>query len=70
MFSKYLLIAESHKNATYVTANTVKQFINVIGNWTREKTLQTIKSCNYLTLMLDKSTDESNHSEFRIVNTS
>ena len=70
MLSKYLWIAESHKNATYVTTNTVKQFINVIGNSTREKTLQTIKSGNYLTLMLDESTDESNHSEFRIADTS
>ena len=38
----------------------------------REKTLQTIKSCDYFTLMLDESTDESNRSElshiFRIVN--
>ena len=37
-----------------------------------KKTLQTIKSCDYLTLMLDESTDESNRSElsliFRIVN--
>ena len=46
VLSKYLSTAESHKNATYVTANTVKQFVNVIGNWMREKTLQTIKSCD------------------------
>ena len=39
VLSKYLSIAESHKNATYVTANTVKQFVNVIGNWMREKKL-------------------------------
>ena len=44
--------------------------MNVIGNWTREKTLKAIKSSNYLALMLDESTDESNHSELRIVNTS
>ena len=70
VLSKYFLIAESHKNSTYVTTNTVKQFMNVIGNWTREKTLKAIKSSNYLALMLDESTGESNHSELRIVNTS
>ena len=71
LLSKYLSIAKSHKNVTYVNPNTVKQFVNVIGNWMREKSLQT-KSCDYLTLMLDESTDESNRSElcliFRIVN--
>ena len=39
VLSKYLSIAASHKNATYVTSNTVKQFVNVIGNWMREKKL-------------------------------
>ena len=55
-----------------MTPNTVKQFVIVIENWMREKTLETIKSCNYVTFMLDESTDESNRSElsfiFRIVN--
>ena len=69
VLSKYPLTAESNKNATYMTTNTAKQFVNVIGNWKRENNLQTIKTCNYLTLMLDETTDESNHSEFRIVNT-
>ena len=67
VLSKYLLITESQKSTTYVTANTVKQFVNVIGNWTREKTLQMIKRCDYLTLMLDESTNESNHSEFSLI---
>ena len=71
VLSKYLSIAECHKNAN-VTTNTVKQFVNVINIWMREKTLQTIKSFNYLTFTLDESPDESNRSElsliFRIVN--
>ena len=71
VLGKYLSIAECHKNAN-VSSNTVKQFLNVINNWMREKTLQTIKSFNYLTFMLDESTDESNCSKlsliFRIVN--
>ena len=37
VLSKYLSIAESHKNATYVAANAVKQFVNIIGNSMREK---------------------------------
>ena len=58
VFSKFLSVAKSHKSTTYVTANTVKQFVNVIGNWMREKSLETIKSCDYLTLMIGESTDE------------
>ena len=58
MLSKFLSVAKSHKNTTSVTANTVKQFVNVIGNWMREKSLQTIKSCDYLTLMIGESTNE------------
>ena len=54
-----------------MTANTVKQFENVIGYWTREKIVQA-KVWGYLTSMLDESTDKSNRSElsliFRIVN--
>ena len=66
VLSKYLSIAESHKNATYVTANTVKQFINIIGNSMREKTLQMIESYDYLTLMLGESIDETNRSELSL----
>lgn len=58
VLSKFLSVAKSHKNTTSVTANTVKQFVNVIGNWMREKSLQTIKSCDYLTLMIGESTNE------------
>ena len=38
VLSKYLSIAGSNKNGTFVTTNTVKQFVNIIGNWMREKT--------------------------------
>ena len=50
-----------------MTPNTVKQFVIVIENWMREKTLETIKSCNYVTFMLDESTDESNRSELSLI---
>ena len=67
VLSKYLSLARSNKNGTFVTTNTVKQFVNIISNWMREKTSQTIKSCDYLTVMLDESLDESNCAELSLI---
>ena len=55
--------AESQKNATYLLANTVVQFVKIISNWMKEKTLEEIKKCQDFMLLLDESTDESDRSE-------
>ena len=31
VLKEYLTLVDSHKNATYITANTVKQFIKIIS---------------------------------------
>ena len=42
---KYMTQAESHKNATYLSANTVVQFVKVISDLMKEETLEEIKKC-------------------------
>ena len=55
--------AQSHKNAAYLSANIVVQFVKVISDWMKEETLEEIKKYQDFTLLLDESTDESNRSE-------
>ena len=47
---------------TYLSANTIFQFVKVTGDWMKEENLEEIKKYQNFTL-LDKSTDESNISE-------
>ena len=63
----YLALADSHKNATYITANTVKQFIKIISEWMKKNTVNELKTCNEFTLLLDESTDEANRSELSLI---
>ena len=63
VLKEYMTYAESHKNATYLSANTVVQFVKVISGWMKEETLEELKQYQDFTLFLDKSTDESNRSE-------
>ena len=55
--------AELHKNATYLSAYTVVQFVKIISNWMKEETLEELKKCQDFLLLLNESTDESNGSE-------
>ena len=55
--------AELHKNATYLSANTVVQFRKVISDWMKEETLEELKKCQDFSLLLNELTDESNRSE-------
>ena len=48
---------------TYLSANTIVQFVKVIGDWMKEENLEEIKKYQNFTMLLDKSTDESNISE-------
>ena len=66
MLSTYLEIADSNKNATYLPTNTVTQFLNVISDWMKDETLSIVKKCDFTTIMLDESTDESNQSEMSL----
>ena len=62
VLKEYMTYAESHKNATYLSANTVVQFVKVISDRMKAETLEELKQCQDFTLLLDESTDESNRS--------
>ena len=63
VLKEYMTYAESYKNATYLSANTVVQFVKVISDWMKEETLEELKQCQDFTLLLDESIDESNRSK-------
>ena len=67
VLKEYLTLTDSHKNATYITANTVKQFIKIISEWMKKNTVNELKTCNEFTLLLDESTDEANRSELSLI---
>ena len=67
VLKEYLTLTDSHKNATYITANRVKQFIKIISEWMKKNTVNELKTCNEFTLLLEESTDEANHSELLLI---
>ena len=67
VLEEYLKLSESHKNATYLSPNTVSQFVKIISNWMREETINIIKDSDRFTLLLDESTDEANRSELSLI---
>ena len=46
VLKEYLTLTDSHKNATYITANRVKQFIKIISEWMKKNTVNELKTCN------------------------
>lgn len=66
VLGEYLKYANSHKNATYLSPNSVSQFIKVVSDWMRKETMSDVKNCSDFTLLLDESTDESNRSELSL----
>ena len=63
VLNEYMTYAELHKNATYLSAYTVVQFVKVISDWMKEETLQELKKCQDFILLLNESADESNGSK-------
>ena len=57
VLNEYTIYTELHKNATYLLANTIVQFVKVISDWMKKETLEVIKKCQDFTLLLDESTD-------------
>ena len=64
--SVHLEMADSNKNATCLSKHTVTQSLNVISDWMKDETLSVVKQCDFTTIMLDESTDESNQSEMSL----
>ena len=67
LLKEYLKICEDRKNATYLSSTTVTDFITVISNWIKEKTLSELRDATDFTLLLDESTDEANRSELALI---
>ena len=40
---EYLILEDLHKNATYLTVNTITQFIKTISKWMRKKTYDELR---------------------------
>ena len=67
ILSEYLKLSESHKNATYLSQNSVLLFITEISSWMKDETIRKIKEHENYTLLLDEATHESNRSELSLI---
>ena len=67
VLKEYLKVCEDRKNATYLSSSAVTDFIHVISNWIKEKTLSELRDATDFTLLLDESTDEANRSELALL---
>ena len=67
VLSAYLEKPDLNKNATYLSTNTVTQFLNVIRDWMKDETLSIVKQCDFTTKMLYESTDKSNRSAISLI---
>ena len=59
VLSEYLKLSESHKNATYLSQNSVSLFITEISNWMKDETIKKMKEHENYTLLLDEAIVES-----------
>ena len=67
VLKEYLSLLENHKNATFLSPNTVCQFLKLIGEHILKETLQKVRLCNHFTILLDESTDEANRSQLSLI---
>ena len=56
-------MTDSNKNTTYLSANAVTHFLNVISDWMKDGILSVAKQSGFIVIMLDESIDKSNRSE-------
>ena len=64
---EYLKISDSHKNATYLSENSVSLFLKEFSNWMKKQTVKEISKQEHYTLLLHEATDESNRSELSLI---
>ena len=67
ILSEYLNLSESHKNATYLSQNSVSLFIAEISNWMKDETIKKTKEHENYTLLLDEATNKSHRSELSLI---
>ena len=60
-------MADSNKNAKYISTNTLSRFLNVISDWMKDETLSIVKQCDFTIIMLVESTGKSNCSEMSLI---
>ena len=59
VLKEYLTLADSHKNATYITVNTVKEFIGIISERMKTNMVNELKLCNELMNMQMRPIDQN-----------
>ena len=64
---EYLKYTDYHKNAMYLSANSVTEFIKVISDWMHMETISLLRDCNDVTQLLDETSDISNRSELSLM---
>ena len=67
VLSECLKYSHKQKNETYLSVNSVVQFIEVISDWMKASTINAIKQYEHFTLLLEESRDESNRSELSLI---
>ena len=67
ILSEYLKLSELHKNATYLSQNSVSLFITEVSNWMKDETIKKMKEHENYTLLLDEAIDESNRFELSLI---
>lgn len=59
VLKEYLTLADSHKNATYITVNTVKEFIGIISERMKTNMVNELKLCHELMNMQMRPIDQN-----------
>ena len=63
----YLKICHDRKNTTYILSTAVTDFIKVINDYVKDKSLTELRNATDFMLILDKATDKGNHSELSLI---
>ena len=60
ILSEYLNLSESHKNATYLSQNSVSLFITEISNWMKDETIKKTKEHENYTFLIRENLEITN----------
>ena len=63
----YLKICHDRKNAKYLSSAAVTDFIKVMNDYVKDKSLTELRNATDFTLMLEETTDEGNRSELFLI---
>ena len=63
----YLKICHNRKNATHISSTAVTDFIKVINDYVKDKSLTELRNATDFMLMLDQAMDNGNRSELSLI---